>query len=236
MWLVAPGRKTKSLKYVLLVAAALSIGAALIIAIYGPWGGGLKETASLFGTSSPPGAANQVGPAGPVAPGPEAPELGGITAWINIGPLTIQGLRGKVVLLDFWTYSCVNCIRTFPYLKQWHARYADDGLVILGVHTPEFNFETKLENVMSAVRDNDITWLVALDNEHVTWDSYDNLYWPAKYLIDQDGVVRHAYFGEGGYATMERKIQELLVEAGADLSGDELPLPPDHAVDPDFFI
>ena len=113
------------------------------------------------------------------APGPQAAEVEGIAAWINSDPLTIEELQGKVVLVDFWTYTCINCIRTFPYLKLWHSRYADDGLVILGIHTPEFEFEKDYDNVVQATRDNGIIWPVAQDNDYVTWKNYSNRYWPA---------------------------------------------------------
>jgi len=115
----------------------------------------------------------------------QAPEIKGIDAWINSGPLTIKELRGKVVLIDFWTYSCVNCIRTFPYLREWNAKYADDGLVIIGVHSPEFEFEKDYSNVLRATQDNGITWPVAQDNDFETWKNYRNQFWPAKYLIDK---------------------------------------------------
>ena len=147
----------------------------------------------------------------------QAPEITGIKAWINSESLTIEELRGKVVLVDFWTYTCVNCIRTFPYLKQWHAKYADDGLVIIGVHSPEFEFEKDYSNVLQATRDNGITWPVAQDNDFVTWRSYFNRFWPAKYLIDKDGVVRYTHFGEGAYDETEKQIRELLEDAGASL-------------------
>ena len=147
----------------------------------------------------------------------QAPEITGIRAWINSGPLTIEELRGKVVLVDFWTYTCVNCIRTFPYLKQWHAKYADDGLVIIGVHSPEFEFEKDYSNVLRATRDNGITWPVAQDNDFETWRNYSNRFWPAKYLIDKDGVVRYTHFGEGAYDETEKQIRRLLVDAGARL-------------------
>ncbi len=168
------------------------------------------------------------------APGPQAAEVEGIAAWINSDPLTIEELEGKVVLLDFWTYTCINCIRTFPYLKLWHSRYADDGLVILGVHTPEFEFEKDYDNVVQATRDNGIIWPVAQDNDYVTWKNYSNRYWPAKYLIDQDGVVRYTHFGEGGYSETEEQIRLLLAEAGANLSDDKLVLPTDQEVDMTF--
>jgi thiol-disulfide isomerase/thioredoxin len=163
-----------------------------------------------------------------------AAEVQGIDAWINSEPLTIEQLRGKVVLVDFWTYTCVNCIRTFPFLKMWHSRYADDGLVILGIHTPEFEFEKDYDNVLQAVRDHDIAWPVAQDNDYVTWSNYNNRYWPAKYLIDQNGVVRYTHFGEGAYGETEETIRQLLKEAGADLSDDTLALPSDQKVDPGF--
>ena len=169
-----------------------------------------------------------------VAEGPVAPEVEGIKAWINSQPLKIGDLRGKVVLVDFWTYTCVNCIRTFPYLKIWHSEYADDGLVILGVHTPEFSFEEKLENVRGAVKDNGIGWAVALDNDYDTWRAYKNRFWPAKYLIDQDGIIRYTHFGEGAYAETELKIRELLEETGADPSQLDPALPDDQEVDKSY--
>jgi thiol-disulfide isomerase/thioredoxin len=166
--------------------------------------------------------------------GNQAPEFIGITNWINSEPLTLEELRGKVVLLDVWTYTCVNCIRTFPFLKQWHARYADDGLVIVGLHAPEFEFEKETENVVEAAQEYDIVWPIAQDNDFSTWRAYNNQYWPAKYLIDKDGVVRYTHFGEGAYAETEGTIRELLQEAGADLSDDESSLPSDQAQDQTF--
>ena len=163
--------------------------------------------------------------------GPLAAAVEGIASWINSDPLTIAELRGKVVLVDFWTYTCINCIRTFPYLKLWHSKYADDGLVILGIHTPEFEFEKDLDNVTQATLDNGILWPVAQDNDYVTWDNYSNRFWPAKYLIDQDGVVRYKHFGEGRYATTERNIRELLAETGVDFSATESELPSDQTLD-----
>ena len=155
--------------------------------------------------------------------GNQAAEIQGINAWINSEPLTIEALRGKVVLVDFWTYTCINCIRTFPFLKLWHSRYADDGLVILGVHAPEFEFEKNLDNVVQATRDYGILWPVAQDNDFETWRNYSNQFWPAKYLIDRDGTVRYTHFGEGDYAETETKIRELLKEAGANLPLYSLP-------------
>jgi cytochrome c biogenesis protein CcdA/thiol-disulfide isomerase/thioredoxin len=141
---------------------------------------------------------------------PEAPPLQGISAWINTAPLTPQRLRGKVVLVDFWTYSCINCLRTLPYLKSWDARYRKDGLVIVGVHSPEFAFEHSLGNVRAAVKRLGIHYPVALDNDFATWTAYQNQYWPADYLIDRTGRVRDVHFGEGAYAQTERDIRKLL--------------------------
>ena len=162
------------------------------------------------------------------------PELVGTQSWINSNPLKIQHLTGKVVLVDFWTYTCINCIRTLPYLKIWHSKYSDDGLIIIGVHTPEFEFEKKLGNVRQAVADNAIGWPVVQDNDYETWRAFDNHYWPAKYLIDKDGIIRHHQFGEGGYRETENKIRDLLEETGADLSFEEPPTMSDQPIDPGF--
>ena len=149
------------------------------------------------------------------AVGDLAPEFGGIEAWINGGPLTMEELRGKVVLIDFWTYTCINCIHTFPFLKEMHAKYADDGLVIVGVHSPEFEFEKNYDNVVEATQNDALVWTMAQDNDFITWRRYNNRYWPAEYLIDKDGVVRYTHFGEGAYAETEDVIRELLAEGGS---------------------
>ncbi len=133
------------------------------------------------------------------AVGDLAPEFGGIEAWINGGPLTMEELHGRVVLIDFWTYTCINCIHTFPFLKEMNARYADDGLVIVGVHSPEFEFEKNYDNVVEATQNDALVWTMAQDNDFITWRRYNNHYWPAEYLIDKDGVVRYTHFGEGAY-------------------------------------
>ena len=185
-------------------------------------------------TAEPKTATLEPSPTPKVAEGPVAPELAGIKAWINAEPMKLSDLRGRVVLVDFWTYTCVNCIRTFPYLKLWHAKYVDDGLVIVGVHTPEFDFEKKPENVRKAVKEYGLGWPVVLDNDYATWQAYKNRYWPAKYLIDKDGVIRYTHFGEGRYAETESKIRELLDESGADLSRLETALPADQEVDPSY--
>jgi cytochrome c biogenesis protein CcdA/thiol-disulfide isomerase/thioredoxin len=142
-----------------------------------------------------------------------APEFAGIAHWLNTPggrPLTVAGLRGKVVLVDFWTYSCINCLRTIPHLRAWYAAYHKAGLEIIGVHTPEFAFEHELSNVESAVHRLGVRWPVALDNDYSTWTDYQNQYWPADYLIDKSGEIRDATFGEGSYTSTERAIQELL--------------------------
>ncbi|HEV7769812.1 MAG TPA: cytochrome c biogenesis protein DipZ [Solirubrobacterales bacterium] len=147
----------------------------------------------------------------------EAPEFVGNQQWFNTPgdrPLTLRSLRGRVVLVDFWTYSCINCIRTFPYLKAWDERYRKDGLTIVGVHTPEFPFERVPDNVAEAIESNEIRYPVAQDNEQATWNAYGNQYWPAEYFIDAEGRVRYAHFGEGAYDEKEAVIRELLAEAG----------------------
>src|SRR3989344_6073607 len=143
---------------------------------------------------------------------PKAPDFVGIDKWINSGPLKMESLKGKVVLVDFWTYTCINCIRTLPYLKDWDAKYRDNGLVIVGVHSPEFEFEKKYENVLKAVNDYQIKYPVAQDNKYGTWGAYQNRYWPHKFLIDMDGYIRYDHIGEGNYDETEMMIQTLLQE------------------------
>ena len=150
---------------------------------------------------------------------PLAPELRNTGEWINSEPFTLESRRGQVVLIDFWTFSCINCIRTLPYLKSWHEKYADSGLVILGVHSPEFEFEKVLENVQEAVEEFGLRYPIVQDNDFGTWRAFRNRYWPAKYLIDMDGYIRYFHFGEGRYEETEQWIRGLLEETGADLSG-----------------
>jgi thiol-disulfide isomerase/thioredoxin len=151
--------------------------------------------------------------------GPPAPEFTGIVGWDNSGPLTLAGLRGKVVLVDFWTYSCINCQRTFPFLRQWWDKYRADGFVIVGVHSPEFAFEHDPGNVLKATKQYGVTWPVALDSNMATWNAYNNQFWPAEYLIDKRGHIRHTHFGEGEYDVTERAIQQLLSEGGHSVTG-----------------
>jgi len=145
----------------------------------------------------------------------KAPELTGIVGYINTQPIKLEDFRGKVVLVDFWTYTCINCIRTLPYLNQWHEKYSGNGLVIVGVHTPEFEFEKDYNNVKNAVEKYGIKYRVVLDNDYKTWNAFNNQYWPRKYLIDVNGFIRYDHIGEGAYEETEKTIQELLVEMGS---------------------
>ena len=242
LFAVVFGRMNRVRTITPLLLAVLIIVAAIVI-IENPFGGGKAsgEPVAVYDALEGPGQVLNQPLASDTAPikqevaeGPVAPELEGIVGWINSTPLKISDLRGQVVLVDFWTYTCVNCIRTFPYLKAWHAKYADDGLVILGVHTPEFDIEKKPDNVRMAVKNYGIGWPVVMDNDFATWKAYKNRYWPAKYLIDRDGVIRYTHFGEGAYAETESKIRELLEEAGADLSKLDAILPSDQALDPSY--
>ena len=145
-----------------------------------------------------------------------APEIGGIEAWINSNPLKIADLKGKVVLIDFWTYSCINCIRTLPYLKDWYQKYHDQGFKIIGVHTPEFDFEKSFSNVKNAVINDGLHYPVALDNQFVTWRHFNNQFWPGHYLIDKNGQVVYTHFGEGDYDITENNIRYLLGLSASD--------------------
>lgn len=182
-------------------------------------------TAAPDPTSTPtPAAADQIAtnPGAEVQVGTMAPDLAGISSFINTDPFTLEALRGnKVVLIDFWTYTCVNCIRTLPYIKEWHQKYADAGLVIVGVHAPEFEFEKLESNVQMAVDEWGIEYPVALDNNHVTWDAFMNRSWPAKYLIDKDGTIRYSHFGEGRYTETEDEIRKVLGELSEDVASIE---------------
>ena len=143
------------------------------------------------------------------------PGLAGAAGWINSPPLTAKQLRGKVVLVDFWTYSYINCLRAVPYVRAWADKYKDSGLVVIGVHTPEFDFEGQMPNVEKAVKKFGITYPVALDSNQAIWNAFHNEYWPAHYFIDAKGKVRFEHFGEGDYDQSERWIQQLLKEANA---------------------
>ncbi|MDI1269411.1 MAG: thioredoxin family protein [Polaromonas sp.] len=141
-----------------------------------------------------------------------APDFQGIDTWLNSEPLSMDGLRGKVVLLDFWTYTCINCLNQLPYVRRWHEKYGHAGLVVVGVHTPEFAFEKSIRNVQGAIKRLQIKHAVAQDNSYATWRAYQNQYWPAIYLIDKQGRIVYSHFGEGRYAEIEMKIEALLAE------------------------
>ncbi|MDH2089636.1 cytochrome c biogenesis protein DipZ [Rhizobium pusense] len=171
------------------------------------------EVAEKTAATAPDGDAAAMRPALPVEG--TAPSLDGAVEWLNSPPLAREDLRGKVVLIDFWTYSCINCIRTLPYVRAWAEKYRDQGLVVIGVHAPEFAFEKKIDNVRQAVAGFKIEYPVAIDNDYRIWRAFDNSYWPAHYLIDAKGQIRYHHFGEGDYRETEEAIQDLLREAGS---------------------
>lgn len=195
-----------------------------LAAVRGGGGGGFGEAAAAAAATSPHGGGEETAGGGgerlPVLG--KAPELRGTQEWFNTPSdeaLSLESLRGRVVVLDFWTYSCINCIRTLPYLKAWDERYRDDGLTIVGVHTPEFPFERDAGNVADAIDRNDLRYPVVQDNDFATWDAYANEFWPAKYFIDAQGRVRYTHFGEGEYEESEQVIRQLLAEAGREPDG-----------------
>jgi thiol-disulfide isomerase/thioredoxin len=152
----------------------------------------------------------------------ELPSLRSATGWLNSRPLTPAGLRGKVVLIDFWTYTCINWLRTLPYVRAWAKKYRDQGLVVVGVHSPEFEFEKDVDNVRRAANDMRIDYPIAIDSDHAIWRAFKNQYWPALYFVDARGRIRHHQFGEGEYEQSELIIQQLLTEAGMGSAGHEL--------------
>jgi thiol-disulfide isomerase/thioredoxin len=180
-------------KSVLIRTLAIAAGIAAVAAAYG------TGTAALSGQQSLPNDS-------------PAPEFAGIDGWLNSEPLDMAQLRGKVVLVDFWTYSCINCAHTLPALVKWHRAYKDQGLVIIGVHTPEFPYERETAGLQKAMRRFHIEYPVAQDNHYATWQAYNNQYWPAQYLIDRDGKIVGQHFGEGGYEEMEQAIRDLLAK------------------------
>ena len=152
---------------------------------------------------------------------PYRPDMKDTSGFINAEPFTLNDLDGQVILIDFWTYTCINCIRTLPFLKDWHEKYAGDGLVIVGVHSPEFEFEKVRVNVEQAAEEFGIEYRIVQDNDFGTWRNYENRFWPAKYLIDRDGFIRYTHFGEGAYDETEMKIRELLAENGGSVSAED---------------
>ncbi|HTB65337.1 MAG TPA: cytochrome c biogenesis protein DipZ [Steroidobacteraceae bacterium] len=205
---------------VLVLAAVVAIGLG--------WDTGILTQLSLNGTNSleqallakihsatltaPKSAGGSLPAEGPM------PSLDGAVAWLNSPPLSTQGLRGKVVLIDFWTYSCINCLRELPYVKAWAQKYGPAGLVIIGVHTPEFAFERVVGNVQKAIKDLGVTYPVAVDSDYKIWGAFNNQYWPALYFIDGTGTIRHHHFGEGEYDDSERIIKQLLTDNGASVA------------------
>lgn len=188
-------------KPALLCLALLLIGGA-VLALEQPWA--RHSAAPPPPTNLPANEANF----------PAAPDFAGATGWVNSPPLDLVALRGKVVLVDFWTYSCINCIHTFPYVEGWYERYKGEGFLVVGVHTPEFRFEHDVANIRNATARYHLTYPVAVDNDYGVWTAYNNRYWPADYLIDAYGRIRHTHFGEGDYADSEDRIRSLLTEAG----------------------
>jgi thiol-disulfide isomerase/thioredoxin len=192
-----------------------------------------REPASAT-TPSAAAVGEALGAAHGLVPGARAPEFAGLEHWLNSEPLTLAGLaaEGRVVLVDFWTYTCVNCLRTLPYLASWHEKYGARGLTIVGVHSPEFDFEQSPENVARAVRDLEVRWPVAQDNAMATWDAFHNNAWPAKYLIGEDGVVLYRHVGEGAYEQTEQAIRAALTAAGHDVRDIPEGGPPPPRLDP----
>lgn len=152
----------------------------------------------------------------------EFPSLDGATTWLNSPPLTPAGLRGKVVLVQFWTYTCINWRRTLPYVRAWAQKYKDRGLVVIGVHTPEFSFEKNLDNIRREAKDMMVDYPIAVDSDYGVWNAFNNQYWPALYLVDAQGRIRYHHFGEGEYEQTEMVLHRLLMEAGSSDLGDEL--------------
>jgi thiol-disulfide isomerase/thioredoxin len=185
------------------LALALVVIAGVILAIEKPW--------APDPSAAPPPPANL---SAEELAFPAAPDFGAATGWLGSAPLKIADLRGHVVLVDFWTYSCINCIHTFPHVEGYYERYKADGLVVVGVHTPEFGFERDPANIAAARERYNLTYPTAIDSDYGVWNAYGNRYWPAEYLIDAHGRVRDTHFGEGGYDQTEASIRALLTEAG----------------------
>ena len=207
------------------VGAAITVSAAIAIG----WTTNMLKAFSVANTTRAAESQSPLADEGPM------PDLGGAIGWLNSAPLNRKSLRGKVVLVDFWTYTCINSLRPLPYVKSWATKYKDAGLVVIGAHTPEFSFEKQRENVERAVRDLKVTYPVVIDSNYEIWRAFNNQYWPAQYVIDGKGLIRYHHFGEGEYSELERVIQELLKEnraTGLDtnlvsVSADGVEAPPD---------
>jgi len=211
-------------RHTLGVAVTLAVAATAV-----GWSTSMLTKFAIANTTNAAESPRALGDEGPI------PELDGAIGWLNSPPLSRKALRGKVVLVDFWTYTCINSLRPLPYVKSWAAKYKDAGLVVIGAHTPEFSFEHERVNVETAVRDLKVTYPVAIDSNYAIWHAFNNQYWPAQYLIDAKGRIRYHHFGEDDYDKIERVIQELLEEngvAGVDtslvgVSGVGIEAPPD---------
>ena len=203
------------------LAVAFGLDRGVLTRLSGPATSGIEQ--GLIARLAPSMAGRSDQPAGRGGVLPDlgaAPSLDGAVAWVNSPPLTMAGLKGKVVVVDFWTYSCINCLRSIPYVEAWAKRYADQGLVLIGVHTPEFAFERQEDNVRKAVKDLGLTYPVAIDSDWTIWKAFKNSYWPAHYFIDAKGRLRHTHFGEGEYDASEQVIRKLLAERnGAPVAG-----------------
>lgn len=199
-----------------------AFGVVILAAVIFIASGAAPQSLSQAQTAAPAPAMQAGGLQDALAQPYPAPELTGLQAWLNSNPLTLASLKGKVVLIDFWTYSCINCIRTLPYVTQWDRSYRDQGLVVIGIHAPEFEFEKNKDNVAGAIVAHKIEYPVALDNNLDTWTAFQNRYWPAHYLIDQTGRVVYTHFGEGNYAETENNIRTLLgLDKKADATTEE---------------
>ncbi|WP_017300398.1 thioredoxin family protein [Nodosilinea nodulosa] len=190
-----------------LLYAGLGLAGATAAIAYGL---GARQSPPPRSSDADAAPANSATAAAPAPGGQPMPELRGISQWLNSEPLTIASLRGNVVLLQFWTFSCINCQRTLPSLVGWHQRYADQGLKIIGVHTPEFAYEREVNNIRQALQQHGITYPVPVDNDFQTWRAYDNRYWPHLFLADRNGIMRYDHIGEGAYDTTEQTIRALL--------------------------
>ncbi len=210
----ARGLRLRQAYGVLMIVAGLVVATGLDLRLQtaaAATSAGADEVAmTADGTAAPSSTADPVVPLEELGP---APEFAGITAWINSQPLTMASLRGKVVLVHFWTFGCINCIHVQPYVKAWYDAYKDDGFVVVGIHTPELSFERDLGNVRQAVADDGVTFPVGFDPAFDTWHAYQNRFWPAFWFVDRQGNIRHLHYGEGDYAASEAVIRELLAES-----------------------
>jgi thiol-disulfide isomerase/thioredoxin len=189
-----------------------AIGAGTAFVVRGFNRGKGESSAPIVPTPVPTPTISDSKAASPNTSGNTLPDFQGIQAWLNSSPLSIADLKGNVVLIQFWTFACINCQRTLPYITQWHRQYEAQGLKVIGVHTPEFAFERDLDNIRQALQQHQITYPVPIDNEYKTWRAYQNEYWPHLFLADRRGIIRYDRIGEGAYETTEKTIQQLLKE------------------------